>query len=277
MREALPGYTGEIRVMIRRCRIITVFDGRLFLSGNPDLPDVIFYSCRNAAGTMEGGYFGVYQYFRDGAGKDAVVSMVAGPDALTVFTSGNGRGGVFRHTAEATGNDQLPRIYPRESGNELPGAVGDAILYRDAPVFVSAAGIFSVLPTGLRYERSTVCRSDGIASLFPLDPASVRLGVWDGYLAVFLPDGEVLLGDGRQGREQPSEGTGFEWWRLSGIGGYTDDHVVYRFSSALPSGADALGVTLAPPGLRDRGDRPRRERSPLGRCRDGALRRLRRA
>ena len=251
VREALPGYTGEIRDMIRRCRLITVFDGRLFLSGNPDLPDVVFYSCRNAAGTMEGGYFGVYQYFRDGAGKDAVVSMVAGPDALTVFTSGNGRGGVFRHAAASTGDDQLPRIYPRESGNELPGAVGDAILYRDAPVFVSAAGIYSVLPSGLRYERSTVCRSEGIASLFPLDPASVRLGVWDGYLAVFLPGGEVLLGDGRQGREQPSEGTGFEWWRLSGIGGRTGDRVVYRFSSALPSGAAALGVTLAPPELLD--------------------------
>ena len=251
IREALPRYTGEIPKMIRECRLITVFDGRLFLSGNPALPDVVFYSCRSAKGAMEGGYYGVYQYFRDGAGKDAVVSMVAGPDALTVFTSGEGRGGVFRHTAASTGDDQLPRIYPRESGNDLPGGVGEAILYRDAPVFVSTSGVWSVLPTGLRYERSVVCRSEGISSLFPLDPASVRLAVWDGYLAVILPGGEVLLGDGRQGREQPSEGTGFEWWRLSEIGGHADDHTVYRFSSALTADAAALGIELAPSALQD--------------------------
>ncbi|MBO4283254.1 MAG: leucine-rich repeat domain-containing protein [Clostridia bacterium] len=251
VREAFPRYTGEIPAMIRRCRLITVFDGRLFLSGNPDIPDAIFYSCRTASGAMDGGYYGVYQYFRDGAGRDAVVSLIAGPDSLTVFTAGEGRGGVFRHKAASTGDDQLPRIYPREGGNDLPGGVGDAILYRDAPVFATSSGILSVLPTGLGYERSTVCRSEGIASLFPPDPSSVRLAVWDGYLAVFLPGGEVLLGDGRQRREQPSEGAGFEWWRLSGIGGYANDRAVYRFSSALTSGAAALGITLAPPAMQD--------------------------
>ena len=251
VREAFPRYAGEIPAMIRRCTRITVFDGRLFLSGNPDLPDAVFYSCRTSDGTMEGRYFGVYQYFRDGAGKDRVVSLVSGPDALTVFTSGDGRGCVFRHTATATGDDQLPRIYPRETGNGSFGAVGDAILYRDAPIFVSASGVWSVLPTGLRYERSAVSRSEGIASLFPADPSLVRLAVWDGYLAVFLPGGEVLLGDGRQGREQPSGGSGFEWWRLSGIGGHIGDHAVYRFSSVLSSAASALGITLAPPALQD--------------------------
>ena len=251
VREAFPRYVGEIPAMIRRCRLITVFDGRLFLSGNPDLPAAVFYSCRTAAGAMDGGYYGVYQYFCDGAGRDAVVSLVSGPDALTVFTAGEGRGGVFRHTAASTGDDQLPRIYPREGGNDLPGRVGEAILYRDAPVFASPAGILSVLPTGLRYERATISRSEGIASLFPPDPSSVRLAVWDGYLAVFLPGGEVLLGDGRQRREQPSEGAGFEWWRLSGIGGHSGDRTVYRFSSALPSGASALGITLAPPAMQD--------------------------
>ena len=249
--EALPNYTGEIAKMIRGCRLLAVFDGRLFLSGNPDLPDVIFYSCRSADGTMEGGYFGVYQYFRDGEASDAVVSLVSGPDALTVFTAGEGKGGVYRHTANATGDDQLPKIYPRESGNGLLGGVGEAILYRDAPVFVSSSGIHSVTPTGLRYERSAVCRSEGISTLFPAGPASVRLTVWDGYLAVFLPGGEVLLGDGRQRREQPSGGTGFEWWRLSGIGGHTGDRTVYRFSSVLSSAAAALGITLAPAELRD--------------------------
>lgn len=246
VREALPRYTGEIPRMIRGCRLITVFDGRLFLSGNPDLPDVVFYSCRSAAGTMEGGYYGVYQYFRDGEGRDAVVSLVSGPDALTVFTSREGRGGVFRHTANSTGDDQLPRIYPRESGNGSLEEIGEGILYRDAPVFVSSSGVFSVLQSGLRYERSAVCRSEGVASLFPANPAPIRLAVWDGYLAVFLPGGEVLLGDGRQRREQPSGGTGFEWWRLSGIGGYTDDRTVYRYSSSLPAGAAGLGIGLAP-------------------------------
>ena len=251
VREAFPRYTGEIPAMIRRCRLITVFDGRLFLSGNPDVPDAVFYSCRTASGAMDGGYYGVYQYFRDGEGRDSVVSLVAGPDALTVFTAGEGRGGVFRHTAASTGDDQFPRIYPREGGNDLPGGAGDAILYRDAPVFVSSSGIFSVLPTGLRYERSIVSRSEGIASLFPPDPSLVRLAVWDGYLAVFLPGGEVLLGDGRKRKEQPSEGAGFEWWRLSGIGGHTNDRTVYRFSSALASSAAALGITLAPPAMQD--------------------------
>lgn len=249
--DAIPGYRGDIAGMIRGCRLITVYDGRLFLSGNPSIPDVVFYSCRTAAGNMDAGYFGVYQYFRDGEGSDAVVSLVAGPDALTVFTSGKGTGGVYRHTASATGDDQLPRIYPRESGNGSLGEVGDAILYRDAPTFVSGTGVHSVLPTGLTYERSSVCRSEGIAPLFPAEPSGIRLAVWEGYLAVFLPGGEVLLGDGRQKTVQPSGTTGFEWWRLSGVGGRTGDRTVYRFSSALSPGAAALGIELAPPELRD--------------------------
>ena len=249
--DALPGYTGGLAAMIRGCRLITVFDGRLFLAGNPALPDVIFYSSRSAAGNMEGGYYGVYQYFRDGEGSEKVVSLVAGPDALTVFTSGEGKGGVYRHTASPTGDDQLPRIYPRESGNGSLGEVGDSILYRDAPIFVSSSGTYSVLPTGLRYERSAVCRSEAVASLFPADPAPVRLAVWEGYLVVVLPGGEVLLGDGRQKSAQPSGGTGFEWWRLSGIGGYSGDRTVYRFSSVLPDGASERGIALAPPDLRD--------------------------
>ena len=251
VREALPNYAGEIQGMIRGCRLVTVFDGRLFLSGNPAIPDAVFYSCRTAAGTMDGGYFGVYQYFRDGEGSDAVVSLVSGPDALTVFTAGKSTGGVYRHVSASTGDDQLPRIYPRESGNASIGEVGDAILYRDAPTFVSPAGIHSVLSTGLTYRRSVVCRSEGITPLFPAEPSPVRLAVWEGYLAVFLPDGEVLLGDGRQTREQPSGATGFEWWRLSGVGGRTGDRTVYRFCSALPAGAAALGISLAPPELRD--------------------------
>ena len=251
VREALPRYSGEIAGMIRGCRLITVYDGRLFLSGNPSVPDAIFYSCRTAAGNMDGGYYGVYQYFRDGEGSDAVVSLVAGPDALTVFTSGKGTGGAYRHVTASTGDDRLPRIYPRESGNASLCEVGDAILYRDAPTFASGAGIYGILPTGLTYERSAVCRSEGISSLFPAEPSPVRLAVWEGYLAVFLPDGEVLLGDGRQKTVQPSGGTGFEWWRLSGVGGHTGDRTVYRYCSALPTGASALGIDLAPPELHD--------------------------
>lgn len=251
VREAFPGYGGDIPTMIRGCRLIAAFDGRLFLSGNPALPDVVFYSARSASGTMEGGYYGVYQYFRDGEASDRIVSLVAGPDALTVFTAGEGRGGVYRHTVGATGEDQLPRIYPRESESASLGEVGEAILYRDEPIFVTSSGAYGVSPSGLRYERSAVCRSEAIASLFPADPAPVRLTVWEGYLAVVLPGGEILLGDGRQKTSQPSGTTGFEWWRLSGIGGHADDRRVYRYSSALPSGAAALGIELAPPDLRD--------------------------
>lgn len=251
VRDAFPYYTGDIPSMIRGCRLITVFDGRLFLSGNPALPDAVFYSSRSAVGTMEGGYFGVYQYFRDGEASERVVSLVAGADALTVFTAGEGRGGVYRHTVGATGDDQLPRIYPRESGSGSLGEVGEAILYRDEPIFVTSSGAYGISPAGLRYERSAVCRSEAIASLFPADPASVRLTVWEGYLTVVLPGGEILLGDGRQKTSQPSGTTGFEWWRLSGIGGHSDDRRIYRFSSALSSAAAALGITLAPPELRD--------------------------
>ena len=251
VREAFPRYGGGIAEMIRGCRLIAVFDGRLFLSGNPALPDAVFYSARNASGTMEGGYFGVYQYFRDGEGSDRIVSLVACPDALTVFTAGEGRGGVYRHTATATGEDQLPKIYPREGGNGLIGEVGEAILYRDEPIFITPSGAYAVSPTGLRYERSAVCRSEPVASLFPADPAPVRLAVWEGYLAVVLPGGEILLGDGRQKTAQPSGSTGFEWWRLSGIGGHANDRKVYRFSSNLSSAAAALGITLTSPALRD--------------------------
>ena len=75
-RKTISGY----RDTILNCSLVTIFDNRVFVSGNPDKPNFIWHcSLDNPA------YFSDLDYYQEGLDTAKVKGMVAGNNALWVF------------------------------------------------------------------------------------------------------------------------------------------------------------------------------------------------
>ena len=88
------------------CTVCENFDGRVFISGHPELPNTVFYSARDESGENNPLYFGELNYFCDGTGPFGVCSILAAAESLAIFKSGDdGGGSIYYHTPKETGDD----------------------------------------------------------------------------------------------------------------------------------------------------------------------------
>ena len=230
-------YDGTGSDAVMQCRICECFDGRIFLSGNPSLPNTVLYSARGEDGNNNPLYFGVYNYFNDGTGSFPVVSMLAAGDSLAVFKSeDDGGGSIFYHTPSSTNSNIIPRIYPVSYVHGGVGALGESISFFDDPVFISRGGLCALDKKTINLERSVVCRSHNVnLGLLSEDLTRVRLGKWCGYLVLSV-GGRMYLADSRAMFVHDSGAYEYEWYRLSGIGTYDNATRVYRYASIAPDG-----------------------------------------
>ena len=219
------------------CRICEAFDGRIFLSGNPKLPNTVFYTSRDERGANNPLYVGVYNYFNDGIGKYPVISMLAVRDSLGVFKVGDdGCGSIFYHTPKSTEDNLLPKIYPVSYVHSGLCAGGKAISFLDDPVFVTKTGICALNQKTINYERSIACRSHNVNyDLLKEDLSAVTLAEWLGYLVVGV-NGKVFLGDSRAIFSHATGNMEYEWFFLNGVGTYKNSTRVYRYATYAPQG-----------------------------------------
>ena len=219
------------------CTISESFDGRIFLSGNPKLPNTVFYSSTEADGKRNPLYFGSLCYFNDGVGGYGVRSLLAASNMLAVFKSGDdGCGSIFYHTPKETELDILPKIYPTAYVHSGIYAQGGSISFFDDPLFISPLGVCALEKQAINLDRSIVCRSHNVnARLLSEQLQSVRLTEWCGYL-VLLANGRIYLADSRSTFTHGTGGVEYEWYYLSGIGTYSGDRQAYRYSLTAHSG-----------------------------------------
>lgn len=223
--------------MIYGCCVSEAFDGRIFLSGNPKLPNTVFYTAKDSTGNNNPLYFGSLNYFNDGVGGYGVKALLAASNMLAVFKSGDdGCGSIFYHKGENTESDILPRIYPAAYIHSGVYAKGGAISFFDDPLFISPLGVCSLEKQSINLDRSIVCRSHNInARLLSESLENIRLCEWCGYL-VLLAGENIYLADSRSTFTHPTGGVEYEWYYLSGIGTYKNDSAVYRYSSTSHEG-----------------------------------------
>lgn len=220
------------------CTVCELFDGRVFLSGNPTYPSTVFYSAPDESGRNNPTYFGVYNHFTDGVGSAPVSSLLAVSDAICVFKSADdGDGSIFYHTPLDTDDDFAPRVYPVSYIHTGIGALGPSISFYDDPVFLTEGGLYAISKRTVNLERSVVCRSHNVnARLLTERLSAARLAKWCGYLAVAV-GGHIYLADSRATFRHSSGAYEYEWYYLDNIGVWRGGtQTVYNYASVADEG-----------------------------------------
>lgn len=229
------------------CTKSAVYDGRVFLTGNPALPNTVFYSHRNLTGVNDPTYFGVYNYFNDGDGNTPNVDMLAMPNMLMVIKRDTTQdGSIYYHVgADNPHSDEsvrnlVPRIYPSSTGAAGLGSAGLTDAYSlscnflDDPVFLSRRGLEGITKEQLNAERTVQHRSSTIDRfLIKEDLAHASLAEWKGYLVVCC-NGHIYLADSRTRTQNAYGSFQYEWFYLEGVGTYDTYWPAYKKMTSYP-------------------------------------------
>jgi hypothetical protein len=189
------------RDRINKCTMLTVFDDRIFFSGNINYPNTIFHCEYNGdAGLPDPRYVSSTDYYEEGIDTAAVKAMVAGNNALWVFKEpSQANTSIFYHIPndeyiEALGTTK--RAYPNTHSSIATGCVGGAINFRDDIVFFSNSGMEGMATTDVTTEQLLAHRSDLVDSklLNESNYKDMILEEWEGYLLVII-DNHIYLAD----------------------------------------------------------------------------------
>lgn len=248
--EFADGFTGTAKEAINGCTLITEFDGRVFLSGNPNLPNTVFYSQRDLTGYNNPFYIGCYNYLNDGTGRTPITAMMTTPTQLIVLKDHVAQGAsIYYHygadnPAESkVTRDLQPRIYPRENGVPGVGCLGLACNFLDDPVFLSPNGLEAIGKSQVNLERTLAHRSSYVdARLLNENLRGAVAAEWEGYLALLVPGGKLYLADGRQRYEHSLGGYQYEWYYWDGIGVYSGQKDRYHYLTQAPEVPEGVAV-----------------------------------
>lgn len=176
---------------ILKCTLLQVFDNRVFFSGNPDYPNVVWHCSLN-----DPGYVSDMDYYNEGLDSAQITGMVAGNNALWVFREpSEANTNVFYHTP--TIDDQYGKIYPSSHSSVTIGCVGKAINFNDDIVFFSDRGMEGI-SGDVTTEQAVAHRSSVVDRKMLAEPdyKNMILEEWEGYLFVFIGD-KAYLADSR--------------------------------------------------------------------------------
>jgi hypothetical protein len=178
--------------IIKKCTLLQVFDNRVFVSGNPEHPNMLWHCSLN-----DPTYFSDLDYYQEGMDSAQIKGMVAGNNALWVFREpSEANTNVFYHTP-ADGGDNYGKIYPSVHSSITIGCVGRAINFNDDIIFFSERGMEGI-SGDVTTEQVAAHRSSLVDRKMIAEPSykNMRLEEWEGYLLVFIGN-KVFLADSR--------------------------------------------------------------------------------
>ena len=238
--------------VINGCTVVCSYDGRVFFTGNPKLPNTVFYSGRSLTGQNDPSYIGIYNYFNDGIGNVPNVAMVSSASMLAVLKGGISTDAcAYYHQGQYNSDkntaDILPRIYPSTEGVVGIPCVGAACNFADDIVFLSPEGLEAVGKQTLNLERTLTHRSGRVDPVLRRGvSASSRMAEWKGYLCLLNSDGTLLLADSRAINQNEATGEAqYEWFMLDGVGSYVGDSEKWSFSDGYIELLDGEGNAVS--------------------------------
>lgn len=202
--KTIPGY----REIIEKCTLLQVFDNRVFFSGNPDYPNVIYH-----CSLEDPSYCSDLDYYKEGMDEAQVRGLVAGNNALWVFREpSESNTNIFYHIP--TQDDDYGKIYPSVHSSISIGCVGKAINFNDDIVFFSERGMEGI-SGDITTEQVAAHRSSLVDRKLIAEPdyKKMILAEWEGYLFVFIGN-KAYLADSRTAFSNEGH-TEYEWFYWS--------------------------------------------------------------
>ena len=205
-KKAIPQY----KDCIKKCTLLQVFDNRVFFSGNPEYPNMVWNSSLN-----DPSYVSDLDYYKEGMDDAAIKGLVAGNNALWVFREpSDANTTVFYHTPSI--DDEYGKIYPSAHSSITTGCIGKAINFNDDIVFFSERGMEGI-SGDVTTEQVVAHRSSLVDRKLISEPdyKDMVLAEWEGYLFVFIGN-KVYLADSRA-RFTNEDHLEYEWfaWKLN--------------------------------------------------------------
>ena len=205
-KKTVAGY----RERINKCTLLTVFDNRVFFSGNQDYPNVLWHSSLN-----DPTYVSDLDYYNEGLDLAPIKSMVAGNNALWVFKEpSQANTTVFYHNP--TIDAEYGKIYPSSHSSISTGCVASGINFNDDICFFSDRGLEGI-SGDITSEQVVAHRSSLVDAklLAETNYKNMILEEWEGYLLVII-DNKVYLADSKQ-RFNLNNNIEYDWyyWELS--------------------------------------------------------------
>lgn len=186
-KKTVEGYADRIK----KCTLLQVFDNRVFFSGNPDFPNVIWHCSLNNPT-----YCSDLDCYNEGSDISKVKGLVAGNNALWVFKEpSQANTTVFYHIP--TPDADYGKVYPFQHSNISTGCVGKAINFNDDIVFFSDRGMEGI-SGDIDSEQVVAHRSSLVDRklIAEADYKDMMLEEWEGYLIVFVGN-KAYLADSR--------------------------------------------------------------------------------
>ena len=203
--------TVSCREDIAGCRCATLYDGRLVLSGNESLPHRVFIS----NGITEDGTVD-FCHYDEVCGMNSVISLVAMDGYLLILTSSSSEGEIIYR--KSVGPDTDRNYTVERTVNKLPPFTAAREFHRTLTL-MTREGIISIDPF---YDSITpILRSEKITPMLLSEEGKGRMTEWMGYLVLNFGD-SMYLADDRCG-------DGWDWYFISGIGGYVGDKRAFRY------------------------------------------------
>lgn len=189
-KKAVVGYKDRIL----KCSLLELFDDRVFLSGNPDFPNIVFTTEFN-----DPTYFGDLDYYPEGATDSKVKTLITGNNALWVLKEPSASNTtIFYHnpTIGTKADGTQSKIYPSTHSSISTGCKATGINFNDSIVFFSDKGMEAI--TGdVTTEQVLIHRSSLVDTKLLNEPNydNMKLVEWVGYLLVIIGN-KIYLADG---------------------------------------------------------------------------------
>lgn len=207
---------------INKCTEILVFDNRLFLTGNPEYPNTIFWS-----GNADFSYFGEIMYSDNaGTGSAPVIALQLLSDSrfVSIKKDTNQDGTYAVWATQTMDSDVQPEIYSPSKGNSTVGCTSRNAhaVFVDDNVFLSFNGLNAISRSlSLSYERNIEHRSTLVdVKLLSEDLEKAIIEPHSKWLYILFPNGHCYIADSSARTSKVSSFTEYEWAYLENIGAY---------------------------------------------------------